>query len=294
MGRLAFVRYAPAREVFRQVDAALGEPISEICFNGPAEQLQETRWQQPAVFACSLALYQAWVSSYEGELVGTAGHSLGEYSALVAAGALVLDEAARLVALRGKLMQEAADAQPSGMYALLGIDRTTVEAICTEASRPHKGVREVVVLANDNAPEQQVISGGLPALERAAELARARGARRAVPLKVAGAFHSPLMASAVEQLAEAIAGATIAPCRFPVYANSTAEPLREPDAIRAELIRQVTAPVRWVESVRALAALQPDTWVDSGPGNVVAGLAGRIVSGLQPLTLSTLIDAPAA
>ncbi|MGH2346992.1 MAG: ACP S-malonyltransferase [Chloroflexota bacterium] len=293
MGRLAVARFPAAAEIFARVDAAIGESISRLCFEGPAERLRETRVQQPAVFACSLAIYQAWreTDGREDELLGAAGHSLGEYTALTAAGALSVEDAARLVALRGRVMQEAADRLPGGMTVLLGIDRARVEAICAQVSRPDQGEGEIVVLANDNSTEQQVISGGLAALERAAVAARAQGAKRAVPLKVAGAFHSPLMAPAVDGLAAAVAGVPIAPCRFPVIANSTATPLRTAEEIRAELVRQVMAPVRWVESVRALAESRPDLWVDSGPGGVMAGLAARIVPGCATLAIGSLIDA---
>lgn len=292
MGRLAVARFPAAAAVFAQVDAALDLPISQICFEGPAERLRETRWQQPAVFACGLACYQAWREELgaEMEILGAAGHSLGEYTALVAAGALRIEDAARLVALRGRLMQEAADQTAGGMVALLGMERASVEVLCAEVSRPDEGPEEIVVLANDNSPEQQVISGGQAALERAAALARTRGAKRAVPLKVAGAFHSPLMRPAVAELAAAIAEIPIAPCRFPVIANSTAAPLISADETRDELIRQVTAPVRWVESIQTLAALEPDLWVDGGPGNVVAGLAGRILPGCETLAIGALVD----
>ncbi len=293
MGRLAVARFPAAAAIFARVDAAIGESISRLCFEGPAERLQETRVQQPAVFACSLAIYQAWreADGREDEIVGAAGHSLGEYTALTAASALSVEDAARLVALRGRLMQDAADRTAGGMTVLLGIDRPRVEAICAEVSRPDQGEGEIVVLANDNSTEQQVISGGLAALERAAAAARAQGAKRAIPLKVAGAFHSPLMASAVDALAEAVARVPLAPCRFPVIANSTAAPLGTAEDIRAELIRQIMAPVRWAESVRALALPAPELWVDSGPGNVMAGLAGRIVPGCVTLAIGSLIDA---
>src|SRR5665213_2525294 len=249
MGRLAVARFPAAAEIFARVDAAVGESISTLCFEGPAERLQETRLQQPAVFACSLAIYQAWREDggRDDEIVGAAGHSLGEYTALTAAGVLSVEDCARLVALRGRVMQEAADRIPGGMIVLLGLERERVEAFCAEGSRPDLGPAEIVVLANDNSIEQQVISGGLAALERAAAAARAQGAKRAAPLKVAGAFHSPLMRSAVAGLAAAVAETPLAPCRFPVIANSTATTRNTAEEIRAELIRQVMAPVRWVE-----------------------------------------------
>jgi len=290
MGRLACERCPEARAVFQRIDDALGIPISATCFEGPADRLQETSWQQPAVFACSMALYEAWRSTGDATVVAAAGHSLGEYGALVAAGALTLEGAAMLVALRGRLMQAAARSVPGGMCAVQGLDRAAVAAICEEASRLRGGLAEIVVLANDNAPDQQVISGGLSALERGAQLARERGARRVIPLRVAGAFHSPLMEPAVHELAEAVARVPMQGCGFPVLANCTALPTGGPDDIRAELIRQVTSPVCWVDSLHALAALGPDLWVDTGPGKVVAGLAARTLPGIELLSLSALFD----
>lgn len=297
MGRVAAERFPRARAVFARIDAALNAPISRTCFEGPAELLQETRWQQPAIFACSLALFLAWQEQSPAAgttVVAAAGHSLGEYGALVAAGALDLEDGARLVALRGRLMQEAADRVPGGMAAVLGLDSARVAAICDECSDPAAGSGETVVLANDNAPGQQVISGGLAALARAATLAKARGARRVLPLKVAGAFHSPLMEPAVAELRAAIAAASMRSPAFPVIANSTCEPLREAAAIRAELIRQVTAPVRWAEGMQALAARDPEVWIDTGPGSVMAGLLARTLPGRPCETLAAIMDAGAA
>jgi [acyl-carrier-protein] S-malonyltransferase len=301
MGRLAAERFPQAREVFERVDATLGMPVSQICFEGPAARLQETQWQQPAIFACSMALYAAWRISLpaDDQIVCAAGHSLGEYGALVAAGALSLEDGARLVAVRGQAMQRASDAEPSGMWVIIGLSRAAVEEICQETNDAEVGSRGLVVLANDNAPGQQVISGSLDALEAAAATARQRGARRVLPLKVAGAFHSPLMEPAVEDLRAAIDElhdddtTRLHPCGIPVVANSTAGWLLDESSVREELVRQVTWPVRWVESVQAMAALEPDLWVDVGPGNVVAGMASRILQDVEPLTLSTLIDVPA-
>jgi [acyl-carrier-protein] S-malonyltransferase len=291
MGRLAYARFAEARDVFDRIDSALGISISAVCFEGPAERLQETRWQQPAVFACSMALYSAWHAASPGTTaVGAAGHSLGEYGALVAAGAIALEDAARLVALRGSLMQDASDSIRGGMSAVLGLDRESVALICADASRPEAGPAEVVVLANDNGPDQQVISGGLAALERAAQAAKSRGARRVLPLKVAGAFHSPLMQPAVVPFAAALARTPIAACAFPVIANCSAAPLVEAEHVRAELLRQVTAPVRWAESMHALAELSPEGWVDCGPGAIVAGLLARIMPEAEVVRVAALLD----
>ncbi len=291
MGRAAYARFAKAREVFDRIDTALAMPVSRACFEGPAERLLETRWQQPAVFACSMALYCAWsATTPDIVIIGAAGHSLGEYGALVAAGALALEDAAKLVALRGGAMQDASDVVSGGMAAVIGLDRASVETICAGASRPDAGAGEVVVLANDNGPDQLVISGGLTAIERAAVAARSLGARRIIPLRVAGAFHSPLMMSAVTPLAEALARVPMGRCSFPVIANTSAEPLVEAESVRAELIRQVTAPVRWVESMHALATLAPEVWVDVGPGAVVAGLLSRVVQGADVVRVAALMD----
>lgn len=304
MGRLAAERFPQAREVFERVDAVLGLAISEVCFEGPAARLQETRWQQPAIFACSLAFYAAWRISLpeENEVVCAAGHSLGEYSALVAAGALSLEDGARLVAVRGEAMQDAAEREAGGMSAIIGLHRTAVEEVCAETNASAAGVHGLVVLANDNAPGQQVIAGSIEALDAAAALARQRGARRVMPLKVAGAFHSPLMEPAVGVLRAALddlsqrdatAAGRINPCTIPVVANSTASWLLDVASVRDELLSQVTSPVRWVESVQAMVALAPDMWVDVGPGNVMAGLASRILPGVEPAALSALLDTAA-
>jgi [acyl-carrier-protein] S-malonyltransferase len=293
MGRLASRRFPEARAVFERVDNALGMSISAVCFEGPAERLQETRWQQPAVFACSMALFSVWRSTAgrNDEIAAAAGHSLGEYGALVAGGAITLEDAAGLVALRGRLMQDASDRVHGGMSAVIGLDRDAVVAICEHVSWPEEGLSEIVVLANDNAPDQHVISGGFPALERAGQAARVRGARRVLPLKVAGAFHSPLMAHAVERLAEKIEQTQFNTCDYPVIANSTAQPIMQAADVRSELILQVTSPVLWVESVLAIGAQAPELWVDAGPGNVVAGLAARVIPDIDTIRLSTLYDA---
>jgi [acyl-carrier-protein] S-malonyltransferase len=290
MGRIVCARSAAAREVFDRIDSALGTPVSADCFEGPAERLQETRWQQPAVFACSMALYSAWLATNSDLVVGAAGHSLGEYGALVAAGALALEDAATLVALRGRLMQEAADMNRGGMCAVIGLDRQAVERLCVEVSRPDEGLPETVVLANDNGPDQQVISGGVPALERAVQEAKSRGARRVVPLKVAGAFHSPLMHAVVASLAEALSRVPVSRCLFPVVSNGAAQPLVEAEDVRAELLRQVTAPVRWAESMHSLTAFSPDLFVDTGPGTVVAGLLARILPEAETIRVAALLD----
>ncbi len=275
MGRAAHDSSAAARAVFAQADNALSYPLSALCFAGPEEDLRRTSRQQPAILACSLALLAAH-DEHDGPFSPVAcatGHSLGFYTALVAAGALTLDAALRLVALRGELMQRAADARPSGMAAVLGLDDATVEAVCAEASRDD----DPVAPANYNAPGQVAISGTTAALERATALLKGRGARKVVPLPVAGAFHSPLMRTAAEALAPAVRAATIADAAYPVIANATARPLRMSDEIRAELLGQVLAPVRWTAVIGAIAATGVAQFVDCGPSGTLAALQKRIV-----------------
>jgi len=288
MGRAAYDRSAAARAVFARADRALGLPLSRLCFEGPEDDLRQTRHQQPAILACSLALLAAR-QEQAGPFAATVatGHSLGLYSALVAAGSLTLEEALRLVARRGELMQRAADRVPGGMAAVLGADDATVEAVCAEASRDGGEGMDVVVAANYNAPEQVVISGARAPLERAMVLLRERGARKVVPLAVAGAFHSPLMRPAAEELRPALDAAPIADPAYPVIANSAPALLRTAEAIRAELAMQVLAPVRWTAAVRAIAAAPdaPEAFVDCGPGATLAALLKRIAPGATVVKL---------
>ncbi len=285
MGRAAYARSAMAREVFARAERALGLSLSRLCFEGPEDDLRQTRYQQPAILACSLALLAARQEQGEPFAARYAtGHSLGLYSALVAAGSLKLEEALRLVARRGELMQRAADRVPGGMAAVLGPDDATVEAACAEASGD--GL-DVVVAANYNAPGQVVISGARAPLDRAVALLRARGARKVLPLAVAGAFHSPLMGSAAEELRPSLDAAPIHDPAYPVVANSSPALLRTADAIRAELAVQVLAPVRWTAAVQAIAAAPdaPMTFVDCGPGATLAALLKRIVPGAPVVKL---------
>jgi [acyl-carrier-protein] S-malonyltransferase len=283
MGKDLADRFAAARDTFAAIDEALGVSLSRIMWEGPDEELTRTHNAQPAILAHSAA-----VLAVAGEALGapgaSAGHSLGEYTAHVAAGSLSVTDAARLVRRRGELMHQAGTKRPGTMAAVLGLETAAVEAACREASA-NGGV---AVPANLNAPEQTVISGDPEAVARAAEGCKARGAKRVVPLKVSGAFHSPLMQPAVDGLREALAGAAFRDPRFPVVANATAQPVRKaPEAMRL-LVEQLTAPVRWVECMRAAAALAPGaTFVEVGPGNVLAGLLKRIVPEAGTVTLGT-------
>ena len=267
------------RGVFLRADALLGFPLSQQCWYGPAEALNDTLNTQPAIFTHSLATYEMVKLSEELPAPAfVAGHSLGELSALCAAGALTFEDGLRLARERGRLMKEAGERAPGSMAAVIGLDAQTLEAVCREASaRHHAGV----VVANDNAPGQIVISGGKEAVAAATELAKAKGAKRVIPLNVSVASHSPLMAEAAEAFAQVVARTPVAPAQVPVVANTTARPITHPDDIRAELAAQLTAPVRWVESVRAMHQAGVTLFVELGPKDVLCGLIKRIVEGVE-------------
>jgi [acyl-carrier-protein] S-malonyltransferase len=280
MGRALAEAFPAARAVFEEVDEALGERLSAVVFEGPAETLTLTANAQPALMATSLAALRA-VESLGGhalrEFAGlVAGHSLGEYSALAAAGSFTVADAARLLRLRGEAMQAAVPAGEGAMAALLGVEAAVAEAVAAEAAAEAGGVCE---LANDNGDGQAVLSGHKAAVERAVAIAKGRGARRAVLLQVSAPFHCALMAPAAERLAAALADAPIGRPAVPVVANVTAEPVEEPAAIRDLLARQVTARVRWRESVATMARLGADAMVEFGAGKVLTGLARRGLPG---------------
>jgi [acyl-carrier-protein] S-malonyltransferase len=283
MGKDLADRFDAARLTFAAIDDALGVPLSRIMWEGPEDELTRTHNAQPAILAHSAAVLAAAADALGKPAVG-AGHSLGEYSALVAAGSLSATEAARLVRRRGELMHEAGTKRPGTMAAVLGLATDVVDEVCREASTPDA----VAVPANLNAPEQTVISGDPGAVARACEGCKARGAKRVVPLKVSGAFHSPLMEPAIPGLRTALTGAAFRDPRFPVIANASAEPVRAAEAAVQQLIEQLTAPVRWVESMRKAAELAPGaTFVEVGPGNVLSGLLKRIVPEAEAVTLGT-------
>ena len=283
MGKDLAERFPAARDTFAAIDEALGVSLSRIMWEGQEEELIRTHNAQPAILAHSAA-----VLAVAGEQLGTpgasAGHSLGEYTAHVAAASLSVTDAARLVRQRGELMHQAGSKRPGTMAAVLGLETAEVEAACREASANGK----VAVPANLNTPEQTVISGDPEAVARAGDGCKARGAKRVVPLKVSGAFHSPLMEPAANGLRAALAGVAFRDPRFPVVANASGQPVRTAaDAVRL-LVEQLTAPVRWVECMRAAAALAPGaTFVEVGPGNVLAGLLKRIVPEAGTVTLGS-------
>ncbi len=284
MGKDLAERFPAARDTFARIDEALGVALSRIMWEGPESELTLTHNTQPAILAHSAAVWAVVGDRLRGAVGAAAGHSLGEYSAYVAAGALSAEEAARLVRRRGELMFEAGTKRPGAMAAVLGLATEAVEEACREAST----AGEVAVAANLNAPDQTVLSGDPAAVERAGEGCRARGAKRVIALKVSGAFHSPLMQPAVAGLAEALAGATFRDPAVPIIANATATAVSTAAEARRLLAEQLTAPVRWVACMQRAAALVPGAgFVEIGPGNVLSGLAKRIVPGVQTQSLGT-------
>jgi len=268
-------RSAAAREVFRRASEAIRVDLLALCREGPAGRLTRTDVCQPAILAVSAASLAGLEEAGRlraAEVGAALGLSLGEYTALYAAGVLALEDAVRLVRLRGLAMQEASDARPSGMLSLLGADREAAERVCAKA-REGGGV---CVVANLNAPGQVVISGDRASLARAEEAARGEGLRRAVPLEVAGAFHSPLMEPARARLEEAIAATTFRPARFPVFSNATAAPSRDPVALRRNLVVQLTAPVLFEASVRRALGDGHTRFLELSPGRVLTGLVKKI------------------
>jgi len=275
-----------ARDVFRRCSEALGFDLLALCAEGPAERLTRTDVCQPAILATSAASLAA--AEGEGRLdpgaCGAAlGLSLGEYTALYAAGVLALEDAVRLVRLRGEAMQEASDASPSGMTSIIGATREEAQAVCDEATREGG----VCVVANLNAPGQVVISGDLAALDRAQAVAAERGFRRAIRLDVAGAFHSPLMEPARARLERAIEQTTFSAARFDVLGNVTAEPSRDPGTLRVNLVRQLTSPVLFEESIRRALADGADRFVELAPGRVLTGLVKKVDRGASAEALET-------
>jgi len=279
--------FPEARDTLLAIDEALGFRLSELMAGGPEDELQQTHNTQPAILAHSAAVLSV-VRPRLGTITAAAGHSLGEYSAYVAAGALEAPTAARLVRRRGELMFQAGQARPGAMAAVLGLGTAEVEAACAGAS---SGMDGVAVAANQNAPDQTVISGDPAAVARAGELCKAAGAKRVMPLKVSGAFHSPLMEPAVTGLRDALAGARFQPPRFPVIANATAAPVTTTaDAVRL-LVEQLIAPVRWVDCIRAAVRMAPGaSFVELGPGTVLAGLLKRIAPEATCVSLGTAAD----
>jgi len=282
--------FPAARAALDAIDAALGVPLSKLMAEGPEADLQLTHNTQPAILAHSAAVL-AVVRDRLGDVACAAGHSLGEYSAWVAAGAFDAPTAARLVRRRGELMYAAGQARPGAMAAVIGLGTAEVEAACAGASAGDAGV---AVAANLNAPDQTVISGDPPAVERAGELCKAAGAKRVLALKVSGAFHSPLMEPAVAGLKEALGQANFGSPRFPVIANATARPVDLKADALSLLADQLTAPVRWVECMQTAAEFAPESrFIEIGPGAVLSGLLKRILPGVSTVTLGTAAEVEA-
>jgi [acyl-carrier-protein] S-malonyltransferase len=283
MGKDLAQRFPAARDTFAAIDDALGASLSRLMWEGPEDELTLTHNAQPAILAHTVAVLA--VVGERLQSAGTAtGHSLGEYSAHVAAGTLSDLDAARLVRRRGELMFAAGQQRPGAMAAVLGLATAEVQGACDESSGPDG----VVVPANLNAPDQTVISGDPAGVDRAGERCKARGAKRVIPLKVSGAFHSPLMAPAVDGLREALAEATFEDPNYPVIANASGEAVRTGVDAKRLLADQLTAPVRWVACMQAAAELVPNaTFVEIGPGNVLSGLLKRNVPGAKAITLGT-------
>jgi [acyl-carrier-protein] S-malonyltransferase len=289
MGKALAEAFAPAREVFQEVDDALSQKLSKLMWEGPEEDLVLTENAQPAIMAASLAVVRVLEKEMGLDIARharlVAGHSLGEYSALCAAGAFTLADTARLLKTRGRAMQSAVPVGEGGMTALIGADIEQAEAVATEAAAPGG----TCVVANDNAPGQIVISGTLDALARAADIAKTKGIKRAMPLAVSAPFHCPLMQPAADKMAEALGAVTIRPLAVPVLANVTAAEANDPATVRRLLVEQVTGRVRWRESVLALKALGVDTTVEFG-GKVLTGMVKRIDPSLVMIALETPAD----
>ena len=295
MGRDLAAAFAGAREVFGEVDEVLKQRLSKLMFEGPAEELTLTQNAQPALMAMSMAVVR--VLEAEGEVrlneraALVAGHSLGEYSALAAAGAIDVAEVARLLRLRGQAMQAAVPAGVGAMAALLGVEMPQASEICAEAAvlrrKGEPDLLQVVQPANDNGGGQVVISGHREAVERAVETARSRGVKRAMLLPVSAPFHCALMRPAADAMEQALADAAIRAPLVPVVANVTAAKVSEPDAIRRLLVEQVTGTVRWRESLIACTAMGVDRFVELGAGRVLTGLVRRVAPDAQALSAAT-------
>jgi [acyl-carrier-protein] S-malonyltransferase len=289
MGKALADAFAPARAVFEEVDAALGEKLTRTMWEGPAEALTLTENTQPALMAVSLAAMRVLETHAGVDLARdarfVAGHSLGEYSALAAAGALTIADTARLLRLRGRAMQKAVPVGAGAMAALLGLDFEQAAAVAAEAAQG-----QVCQAANDNGGGQVVVSGDKAAVERAVEIAREKGARRAMMLPVSAPFHCALMRPAADAMAAALASVTVKPPLVPVVANALVRPIREPADIVRALVAQVTGTVRWRESIAFMAAAGVTTFYEVGAGKVLSGLVRRIADRARGVSIGTPDD----
>ena len=275
-----------AARVYREAAETLGWDVAAVCFSGPQAELDRTAVCQPAILTTSMAILAAMREAGYAPLANvtaTAGLSLGEYTALVAAGSMSFADALRLVQKRGQYMEEACKQNPGAMMSIIGLEDDAVEAVCAEAREAG-----VVVPANYNSPGQLVISGSVQGVQRAAELAKARGAKRALPLAVSGAFHSPLMEPAAGRLEQALAATAVVSPTMTVIANVSAEPVSDPAHIRQSLARQVKSAVRWSPSMKRLVADGYGQFIEVGPGKVLSGLMKRIAPEAQVANISSL------
>lgn len=289
MGREIYDTFQSAREVFQEVDDALNQKLSKIIFEGPEADLVLTENAQPALMAVSLAIVRALEKEGHQALAKSAsylaGHSLGQYSALCAAGSLTLADTARLLKIRGKAMQQAVPVGEGAMAAILGLTLEEVEKVVSESS-----LNQICTIANDNSPGQVVISGDREAVERAVELTKTRGAKRSLLLNVSAPFHCPLMQPAQERMKEAFEEVTVLDSALPIIDNITAEPVEKGEDLKNLLIQQVTGRVRWRESITSLVSLGVTETVEIGAGKVLTGLSNRIDSSLLAFALNTPYD----
>lgn len=272
MGQDLYNNSPIARELFEKANEILGFEITKIMFEGSADELKQTKVTQPAIFLHSVILSKVLGDKFQPEM--TAGHSLGEFSALVAAGALSFEDGLKLVSKRAQAMQKACEAQPSTMAAIVGLADEIVEQVCAE-------VEGIVVAANYNCPGQLVISGAIEAVNQACELLKAKGAKRALILPVGGAFHSPLMEPAREELAAAIEATNIHKPICPVFQNVDAKPQTDPQRIKQNLIAQLTGPVRWTQTVKNMVAEGATSFTELGPGKVLQGLVSKVDNSVE-------------
>jgi [acyl-carrier-protein] S-malonyltransferase len=287
MGKDLADAFPIARGVFGEVDAALGTDLSRLCFEGPADELTATKNAQPALLAHGAAIWTLVKDALYPHVRAAAGHSLGEFTAYHAADTVSLPGAARLVRRRGELMFDTGTKRPGTMAAILGATTTSIDEICERATKE----AGLVVPANYNTDEQTVISGEITGVERAMELAKEAGAKRAIRLPVSGAFHSPLMQPAVVGLTDVIATSAFTDPGFPVFSNVTADASTTAVTAKDLLLRQLTSPVRWSTEIRNIAGHFPDAlYVEMGPGNVLTGLMGRLVKGARTFACGTASD----
>ena len=284
MGKDLAERFAHARRRYQEAADVLGFDLARICFDGPEDELRQTRVTQPALYVHSCILADL-LAEREIRPAAAAGHSLGEYSALYAAGAFSFADGLRLVKARAEAMQKAGQINTGTMAAIVGLNDEAVAKLCEEMSD-----REVVVPANYNSPGQLVISGDVPAVKRAVEAAKARGAKLARELPVSGAFHSPLMKPAADSLAAALKTAPLKSPQIPVISNVTGKAHTDVESLRKLLADQLLSPVRWTQSVSELARMGDAQWLEVGSGNVLAGLLKRIVLGASAITIGSAAD----